>query len=174
MYTENCGLDNVLMSFGHDGTIHSIPVSFIELPLNIQEVVLLPPSCAPLLPFFATPCTINEHERICTEYMYRVLAGNEETARRLPRAALDIIRYHSFYPWHHDGAYRYFLNEKDHEALKWVRIFQYGSPSYFHFYTHYMGHNEQCRIFSIETSEGVRKHSEIGEILVKNEFTFQS
>ncbi|XP_006853784.2 inositol oxygenase 1 isoform X1 [Amborella trichopoda] len=72
VYTEGCGLNNVLMSWGHD------------------------------------------------DYMYLVAKENKTT---LPDAALFIIRYHSFYPLHKAGAYKYFMNEKDHEGLKWLQVF---------------------------------------------------
>jgi len=34
-----------------------------------------------------------------------------------------MIRYHSFYPWHREGAYRHFMNEKDWKMLKAVQEF---------------------------------------------------
>ncbi len=34
-----------------------------------------------------------------------------------------MIRYHSAYPWHTGGAYREFMNEKDHRMLPWVLEF---------------------------------------------------
>ncbi|PON81090.1 Inositol oxygenase [Trema orientale] len=72
VYSEGCGLDNLLLSWGHD------------------------------------------------DYMYLVARENKTT---LPPAALFIIRYHSFYPLHTGGAYRHFMNEEDHENLKWLQIF---------------------------------------------------
>ena len=42
---------------------------------------------------------------------------------KLPEIALSIIRYHSLYPWHKEGEYKYFMNKKDEETLKWVKIF---------------------------------------------------
>lgn len=72
IYEENCGLDKVYMSWGHD------------------------------------------------EYLYRVLLENTHS---LPEEALNIIRFHSFYPWHTGEAYGYLCNNKDHEMLKWVREF---------------------------------------------------
>ncbi|XP_047983807.1 inositol oxygenase 1-like isoform X2 [Salvia hispanica] len=72
VYSEGCGLDNVLMSWGHD------------------------------------------------DYMYLVAKENKTT---LPPAALFIIRYHSFYALHKSGAYKYLMNEKDAENLKWLQIF---------------------------------------------------
>jgi inositol oxygenase len=41
----------------------------------------------------------------------------------LPQAALNMIRYHSFYPWHREGAYRHLMEEKDEQALKDVLAF---------------------------------------------------
>jgi inositol oxygenase len=34
-----------------------------------------------------------------------------------------MIRYHSFYPWHREGAYRHFMNEDDEADLKAVLAF---------------------------------------------------
>jgi len=72
VYEPQCGLDNVLMSWGHD------------------------------------------------EYMYQVCLGNNCT---LPKPALYMIRFHSFYPWHRYGAYTNLTNENDQEMLKWVLEF---------------------------------------------------
>ncbi|AAW45179.1 hypothetical protein CNBI3630 [Cryptococcus deneoformans B-3501A] len=71
MYKPNCGLDNVMISWGHD------------------------------------------------EYLYMVC--KEQSS--LPKAALHMIRYHSFYPWHRERAYTYLENEADKEALKDVLAF---------------------------------------------------
>lgn len=43
------------------------------------------------------------------EYMYRMLVANNCT---LPREALDMIRYHSAYPWHDKGAYKHLMLKK--------------------------------------------------------------
>jgi inositol oxygenase len=69
MYQPGCGLDAVLLSWGHD------------------------------------------------EYMYRV-AGN-----RLPPQGLGMIRYHSFYAGHREGAYQQLMTEQDREIMAWVRTF---------------------------------------------------
>jgi inositol oxygenase len=54
-------------------------------------------------------------------YLHDVLVGNGSS---LPQAGLDIIRYHSLYPVHREGAYTQLLDgERDAETLKWVRIF---------------------------------------------------
>ena len=58
------------------------------------------------------------------EYLYRVLKFNKYRKMvKLPDIALSIIRYHSLYPWHKEGEYKYFMNKKDEETLKWVRTF---------------------------------------------------
>jgi len=54
------------------------------------------------------------------EYMYRVLKHNNAT---LPDMACNIIRYHSFYPWHTSGDYAHFEKDGDEEIKKWVNIF---------------------------------------------------
>ena len=64
IYKENYGLDNVVVSFGHD------------------------------------------------EYLYLVLQKNRKI-HTLSKESMDIIRYHSLYPWHTGGAYRNLMNEKD-------------------------------------------------------------
>lgn len=69
IYEPGCGLDSVLMSWGHD------------------------------------------------EYLYHV------TKDYLPLEALYMIRYHSFYPAHREGAYAHLMNEQDKEMFAWVRKF---------------------------------------------------
>jgi len=56
------------------------------------------------------------------EYMYRMLVANSDTCT-LPLEALDMIRYHSAYPLHDKGAYKYLLKREDEERLEWVRLF---------------------------------------------------
>ncbi|KAG5673544.1 hypothetical protein PVAND_003584 [Polypedilum vanderplanki] len=72
IYEPNCGLDNLLLSWGHD------------------------------------------------EYMYQVLKHNNSS---LPEHAMNIIRYHSFYPWHSAGDYEHLMKPQDDETKKWVLIF---------------------------------------------------
>lgn len=71
IYQPGCGLDNVMLSWGHD------------------------------------------------EYLYHVVKDQST----LPDEALAMIRYHSFYPWHREGAYAHFMNEKDERMLEAVRAF---------------------------------------------------
>jgi inositol oxygenase len=69
IYEEGCGLDQVLLSWGHD------------------------------------------------EYMYHVVK------EYLPPEALYIIRYHSFYPGHREGAYAHLMNAEDRKYFAAVRAF---------------------------------------------------
>ncbi len=69
IYEPHCGLDRVLLSWGHD------------------------------------------------EYLYHVVRDY------LPLEALYMIRYHSFYPWHREGAYEHLLDERDRRYLPWVQAF---------------------------------------------------
>lgn len=71
IYTPGCGLDNVMLSWGHD------------------------------------------------EYLYHI-AKEQST---LPQEALAMIRYHSFYPWHTAGAYRWMEDEHDAKMLEAVKAF---------------------------------------------------
>jgi inositol oxygenase len=69
IYQPGCGLDQVLLSWGHD------------------------------------------------EYLYNVVKDY------LPEEALAMIRYHSFYPWHREGAYTHLMSPRDHRLLESVRTF---------------------------------------------------
>lgn len=69
VYQKNCGLRNVLLSWGHD------------------------------------------------EYLYHVFKDY------LPEPALYMIRYHSFYAWHREGAYDWLCDDHDREMLAHVKEF---------------------------------------------------
>jgi inositol oxygenase len=69
VYSKNCGLRSVNMSWGHD------------------------------------------------EYVYQMMKDY------LPESGLYMLRYHSFYAWHREGAYSYLLDDHDREMLKWVKLF---------------------------------------------------
>lgn len=71
IYTPGCGLDNVLLSWGHD------------------------------------------------EYLYHVVKDQS----LLPEEALAMIRFHSFYPWHREGAYHHLMSDKDWDMLEAVKAF---------------------------------------------------
>ena len=51
------------------------------------------------------------------EYLYHVMKPY------LPEPALYMIRYHSFYPGHREGAYDHLMNDHDREMFDWVRKF---------------------------------------------------
>lgn len=51
------------------------------------------------------------------EYLYHVVKDH------LPDEALAMIRYHSFYAAHREGAYGHLMNDRDREMLDWVRRF---------------------------------------------------
>jgi len=51
------------------------------------------------------------------EYLYHV------TREYLPEEARYMIRYHSFYPAHREGAYTHLMNAHDTEMFMWVRRF---------------------------------------------------
>jgi inositol oxygenase len=51
------------------------------------------------------------------EYLYHVVKDH------LPPEALYMIRYHSFYPWHREGAYAHLTDARDREMLPWVQRF---------------------------------------------------
>jgi len=51
------------------------------------------------------------------EYLYHV------TREYLPEEAQYMIRYHSFYPAHREGAYTHLMSSHDAEMLVWVRRF---------------------------------------------------
>jgi inositol oxygenase len=53
------------------------------------------------------------------EYLYLVLRDQST----LPREALAMVRFHSFYPWHKEGAYREFMADGDEALLSAVRAF---------------------------------------------------
>jgi len=71
IYAPGCGVENLMMSWGHD------------------------------------------------EYLYLVVRDQSI----LPREALAMIRFHSFYPWHSQGAYARFMRDGDEELLKAVKAF---------------------------------------------------
>ena len=51
------------------------------------------------------------------EYLYHVCKPY------LPEESLAMIRYHSFYAWHREGAYEYLMDDHDRKMLEWVRRF---------------------------------------------------
>ncbi|WP_437486731.1 inositol oxygenase family protein [Sorangium sp. So ce1014] len=77
-------------------------------------------------PAYQTPCGIYEEgaglSRVHMswghdEYLYHVVKDH------LPLEALTMIRYHSFYAAHREGAYGHLMNEQDRRLMEWVRRF---------------------------------------------------
>jgi len=77
-------------------------------------------------PALSTPCGI--YEEGCgldqvhlswghDEYCYQVLRDY------LPDEALVMVRYHSFYALHREGAYRHLMNDRDRELYPWLLAF---------------------------------------------------
>lgn len=52
------------------------------------------------------------------EYAFETLRES-----KLPAESLAMLRYHSFYPWHRDGAYRRLMDLHDEAMLPWVQEF---------------------------------------------------
>jgi len=78
------------------------------------------------VPAFQTPCGVYEEgcglDRVHLswghdEYLYHVVRDY------LPPEALYMIRYHSFYAAHKEGAYGHLMNAQDREMFQWVRTF---------------------------------------------------
>ncbi len=51
------------------------------------------------------------------EYIYQVVKDH------LPDEGLYMLRYHSFYAWHRQGAYEYLMDDTDRKMFEWVRRF---------------------------------------------------
>jgi len=43
---------------------------------------------------------------------------------KIPEQGLKMVRYHSFYPWHTEGAYEHLTTKRDQEfVLPWIKEF---------------------------------------------------
>jgi inositol oxygenase len=51
------------------------------------------------------------------EYVYQMMKNY------IPEQGQYMLRYHSFYAWHREGAYDHLLDKHDREMLKWVKLF---------------------------------------------------
>jgi len=52
------------------------------------------------------------------EYIWMVLKDS-----KIPDEGLAMLRYHSFYSWHREGAYEHLMNDDDRRRLPWVKKF---------------------------------------------------
>lgn len=78
------------------------------------------------IPQYQTPCGVYAEggglDRVHLswghdEYLYQAVKDH------LPQEALYMIRYHSFYAAHREGAYDRLMNDRDREMFAWVRAF---------------------------------------------------
>ena len=53
------------------------------------------------------------------EYLYHIVKDQS----LIPEEALAMIRYHSFYPWHREGAYHELMDDHDHKMFEAVKAF---------------------------------------------------
>ena len=56
------------------------------------------------------------------EYLYQVLKQNEDK-HKISKRYWNIIRYHSFYPWHDKNSYSYLMDDSDLEKYRLVKEF---------------------------------------------------
>jgi len=54
------------------------------------------------------------------EYMFMVCQHNN---CRIPLQGLNVIRFHSFYPWHKENAYEHLMQDSDYELRNLVHKF---------------------------------------------------
>lgn len=113
VYTRNCGLDRVKMSWGHGACTarRGCRAAGIHCASSARRACVA--DAAPLCLSGSRPCPPDE-------YLYQVCVRNNCT---LPPHALAMIRYHSFYPWHTGGAYAHLTAPEDEQSLAWVRRF---------------------------------------------------
>jgi inositol oxygenase len=96
IYQEGCGMDNVILSWGHDEYLYHV--------------------CK-------TQSTREYLRRSFVYFIIKWLLLLRDTDLSVPKEALSMIRYHSFYPWHREGAYRQFMTPGDEEQLRAVKAF---------------------------------------------------
>lgn len=86
IYEAGCGLDNVLLSWGHDEYLYHVVKTQSSRKSTSLATYLRPDGS-------------------------------------VPKEALSMIRYHSFYPWHREGAYRHLMGPGDEDQLRAVKAF---------------------------------------------------
>ncbi|XP_044533192.1 inositol oxygenase isoform X1 [Gracilinanus agilis] len=109
MYEPHCGLEKVLMSWGHDGPGRVCGMGAAGGSSGGR-------GSSRLWGPAARPGTISP----CPEYMYQMMKFNKFS---LPPEAFYMIRFHSFYPWHTGGDYRHLCSTRDLDMLPWVQEF---------------------------------------------------
>ncbi|NXA01563.1 MIOX oxygenase, partial [Nesospiza acunhae] len=97
MYQPGCGLDNVLMSWGHDEYMYQVmKFNNFALPKEVSSAWggLRDP---------------------------REVWGEHPNPVSPPPQAFYMVRFHSFYPWHAHGDYGHLCSEEDRRMLPWLR-----------------------------------------------------
>ena len=56
------------------------------------------------------------------EYLFQVLKQNNDK-HYISKKYWDVIRFHSFYPWHSKGEYIYLMDDLDYDIMKLVQDF---------------------------------------------------
>lgn len=56
------------------------------------------------------------------EYLYRILSS-DKNPNKIPDEGRYIIRYHSLYVYHKEGMYEHFLNKRDKDYFKYLKLF---------------------------------------------------
>jgi inositol oxygenase len=101
----------------------ALPDSLIFPEFNLENLDASDPSLTTKLGIYQPGCGLDNtyvaygHD----EYLYQVLRQNAGV--KLPDEALYIIRYHSLYPWHDQGAYAELESDLDRQMKGWVKIF---------------------------------------------------
>lgn len=78
------------------------------------------------VPEYSTECGI--YEKNCGLDKVTMSWGHDEyiylaAGKYLPVEAQYMLRYHSFYAAHREGAYQHLMNDQDREMFKWVKAF---------------------------------------------------
>jgi inositol oxygenase len=78
------------------------------------------------VPEYQTPCGV--YREGCGLRNVHMSWGHDEYIARvlrdhLPEPALYMLRYHSFYPAHREGAYGHLMDDHDREMFRWVKAF---------------------------------------------------
>lgn len=58
-----------------------------------------------------------------SKFLILPVTVTEINSTLVPPEGLAMIRYHSFYPWHREGAYRHLMNDEDWADLKATQAF---------------------------------------------------
>jgi len=97
-----------------------------KIPREVEHYSLVPnPDRYSELGIYSPNCGLEELEISYghDEYLYQVLNNNKKK-HKLDTKYMNIIRYHSFYPWHTKGAYSHLISSKyDLKILRDVQSF---------------------------------------------------